>query len=474
MKVDPYQQKSLLLFGIISLTITVFDIIFIVFFPKLLQNFLSVNVFFIIFSIFLALNRLGGAKASASPSEKKLPLLKWLGAIVAIECLAGLFFVNLLQTAQLFLNAEIIQLHFHVPAAKQILTLLFLKWGLFPFSLIAILAAGLAYVHFRQKESATISNLIPSVKKTYYEVFIKRVVNGSLGAISNFVMIISISLGVLALGRLILSVSGVHGFVQIRIGSMIFFFVVTLLSVLKVIPWLADAFSKTFRHESVAILLYMLFALVLFLLCYFFAFDVVNFAKQYVTLPNFQHLTVRNHFIVHWPLLFWAWWTCWSPLLASAIARVSRGYSIRAIIVTTLFFPAIVAVFLLEHITVPGLATVSEQVFHAYWLAIIGPLILVGLLMRVNGGKLLVFGLMPRDTEGVATKTIKPINFVRSTLQVTIVFMALFLIRNIYGIQFLTMLAAIPNTVLFIVMAILFYKKLLLNSRNVLSSRAAG
>ena len=89
---------------------------------------------------------------------------------------------------------------------------LLLDWGLFPFSLIAVLAAGLAYMHYRQRHAATISQLMPSVKKTYYEIFIKRVVNGSLGVVSNFVLIISVSVGLLALGRLLLSVWGVKCF----------------------------------------------------------------------------------------------------------------------------------------------------------------------------------------------------------------------------------------------------------------------
>jgi choline-glycine betaine transporter len=236
-----------------------------------LQRLLPINFFFIVFALFLAASRFGGIPLkSDARSFKKLPVLWWLLIIFLIEAIAGLFFLNILQASQLFLNADILILNFQIPSAGFILNLLFIKWGLFPFSLIALIAAGLAYVYYYQQQAATISHLLPSVKKTYYEVFIKRVVTGSLGTISNFVFIISISIGILTAGRLILSLAHIQDSMQLRVGSLVFFCVVTLLSAFKVIPWLALHFSRLFKSEGLAILCYIILALMLFLLCYFF------------------------------------------------------------------------------------------------------------------------------------------------------------------------------------------------------------
>lgn len=466
MKIDPYQKKSLFLFGTLSLLITVVDAIFIIFSPAILQKLLPINLFFIVFALFLSCTRFAGFELRSEHSQvKQLSVLKWMLGVLFIESIGGLFFLNILQASQLFLNTEILILNVKIPTLHFVLNLAFIKWGLFPFSLIAILAAGLAYVYYYRQESATISNLLPNVRKTYYEVFIKRVVNGSLGAISNFAFIISISIGILTTGRLILSLVHMNDSVQLRIGGVIFFIIVTLLSVFKIIPWLAIHFSKLFKSEALAILFYMLLALLLFLFCYFFAFKILDFAGNYISLPDFKHLNIHSALQVRWPLIIWAWWICWAPLLATAVARISYGYSMRAIILATLFFPAIVSLLLSMNVTIPGLASIAHVIFNCYELAVIGPLLLIIILMRVNGGKLLVFGFMPKDGEGIATKTIKPINFVRSTLQVTVAFMAVFLIRNIYGIQFLMLLAAIPNTVFFIIMSLLFYKKIFTDHR---------
>lgn len=467
MKIDPYQRKSLMLFGAVSLCITVVDAIFIIFFPLVLQKLLPINFFFAVFALFLALSRFGSIRLkSESPIHKQLPVMQWIGVVFLIECVSGLFFLNILQASRLFLNADILILHFKMPSPVVVLNLVFVDWGLFPFSLIAILAAGLAYVYYHNQQSATISSLLPSLRKTYYELFLQRVVNGSLGVISNFVLIISVSIGILTMGRLILSFAHINNSLQLRLGGLVFVAVITVLSVFKVVPWVAIQFSKFFKSEALAILCYIILALLLFLSCYFFAFNVVGFANRYVSLPDFRHLNIHSSLQVHWPLLIWAWWICWAPLIATAVARVSYGYSMRAIIVATLILPTVVAVLLELQVTIPGLPVISHAIFHCYKLAMVGPLLLMAVLMRVNGGKLLVFGFMPKDNESLATKTIKPINFVRSTLQVTIVFMAVFLVRNIYGIQFLMLLAAIPNTVFFIVLSLLFYKKVFFENRS--------
>ena len=461
MKVDPYQKKSAALFFSLSLVITIVDVYFIVFRPLTLQHLLPLNIFFVVFALFLACSRVS-AKPCHTVAGKRLPVLRWLFAIFFIEGLSLLFFVNILQTSQLFLNSEIIPLTVQVPAAAQITHWLLLDWGIFPFALIAILAAGLAYMYYQQHQAATVAALLPNIKKTYYNLFIKRVLNGFIGAVSNFVIIISVSVGLLSLGRLLLMAMNINDIAQIRIGTFVFFLVITGLSTTKVIRWMAVTFSQVFRkREAVAILLYMVIALLIFLLSYLLALPIYHFMQGYVLLPDFSHLNHRSHLQVHWQLLIWAWWVCWSPLLASAIARVSCGYSMRAIIFATLLLPITVAVATVYHITVPGLMLVAHAIFHAYWLSVLGPFVLIAVLMKNNGSKLLVFGFMPVCKQGVAVHTHKPIEFVRSTLQSTIVLMGAFLIRNVYGLQLLTLLAAIPNAIFFMVLSLLFYKNLL-------------
>lgn len=463
MKHDPYLKKSLILFTALSFIITIVDATFIIFFPHILQKLLVLNTFFIVFALFLMLSRL--SNATLGNKNDRTPTFFWFLKIIAIELFSVLLFVNLLQTSQLFLHTDILPITIQYPSVNQTLHMHLAIWGLFPWSLIAIFAAGLGYIHYQHQESATISNLINNLRHTYYDTFIKRVANSTLGVVSNFVLIISICLGVLVLGKFVLTWLGITQLTQLRTGSLLFFLLVTLVSALKFNDIICDKIHKFSKNDGIAILCYCAVILGIFLACYVFSTAIVTFAKHYITIPDIQSLTLKHHLLIRWPLFFWGWWMCVTPIVASAIGRVSKGRSIRAVIIATLLLPAIILGLSVSKLDFDWATPIANTLFHATWLALIGPLLLSLILIKVKGSKLLVFGFMPKDEESLVTKTVKPILFLKGTLGVIPFFMAIFLIRNIFGIQFLVLLAAIPNMVFFMVVCLLFYKKLFLNRR---------
>jgi hypothetical protein len=70
--------------------------------------------------------------------------------------------------------------------------------------------------------------------------------------------------------------------------------------------------------------------------------------------------------------LYWAWWICWTPIVASYIARISHGRRMRDICVALLFIPLLL-VGLLQLIP---LATVAQGLAS---LLSNKPLLLIGL-----------------------------------------------------------------------------------------------
>lgn len=71
-------------------------------------------------------------------------------------------------------------------------------------------------------------------------------------------------------------------------------------------------------------------------------FGVSNYLLEFFPMSlNYGIGKVENSFLKDWTYFYWAFWLSWAPFTGVFIARISKGRSIRELILGTLFVPAI-------------------------------------------------------------------------------------------------------------------------------------
>lgn len=64
-----------------------------------------------------------------------------------------------------------------------------------------------------------------------------------------------------------------------------------------------------------------------------------HLGESTVTIPKLIEWLQRKNTMQLWILFSAAWWIGWAPLIAAHIARISRGYRVRSVLLATLFLP---------------------------------------------------------------------------------------------------------------------------------------
>ncbi|MGY2065161.1 BCCT family transporter [Blastococcus sp. SYSU DS0619] len=231
-------------------------------------------------------------------------------------------------------------------AARDALRYSFFHWGLHPWGIYAVLALALAYARFRRGWKATISGALRPV--------LGDRADGPLGTVVDTVAVVATVFGVAtSLGLGAAQINGGLASLDegLAIGSGVQLAIIAVVTVLFLLSALSGI-NRGIKWLSTAnvILAVALFAFVLFTASsgrLVGAFTTT--LGSYVTeLPTMSLQTgpfdaQRSEWINGWTIFYWAWWISWSPFVATFIARVSRGRTIREFVVGVLGVPTLVS-----------------------------------------------------------------------------------------------------------------------------------
>ncbi len=299
---------------------------------------LAVGIFVFVV-LFLALSRYGQLKLGPDEAEPDYSYVSWLAMLFAAGMGIGLVFYAVSEPI----------LHYSVPpeaqpgtfdAARQAMSLTFFHWGVHAWSIYAIVGLSLAYFSFRY-------NLPLTIRSGFYPL-IKERINGPIGhAVDIFAICgtlfgiaTSLGLGVLQINaglNYLLDVPQV-AWVQVSLIAG-----VTCLAMLSVVSGLDVGIRRLSEGNLILAVLLMLFVLVVGPTEFIFRACVQNVGTY---LDTFIERTFKLYayeprdWVSSWTLFYWAWWISWSPFVGMFIARISRGRTVREFVIGVLFVPS--------------------------------------------------------------------------------------------------------------------------------------
>ncbi len=219
----------------------------------------------------------------------------------------------------------------------------FFHWGLHPWAIYGVLAAGLAYFAYRKDLPLTIrSALHPLIGDRIY---------GPIGHTADILAVIATSVGVAT--SLGFGVQQINAGLNILLGweispanQLILIVLVTSAAIISVASGL-DKGIKFLSHTNV-----WLATLVLLFVASFgptatlidrFLSATGDYAMNvlWMSLPWIDVYDDRG-WQASWTTFYWGWWISWSPFVGMFIARISRGRTIREFTLGVLVVPALV------------------------------------------------------------------------------------------------------------------------------------
>lgn len=225
-------------------------------------------------------------------------------------------------------------------AARQAMALTFLHWGLSGWGVYTLVAVSIAYASYRRG--------LPLSIRSALQPLLGRYTHGALGDAVDIAAVIGTVFGIAAsLGI---------GIIQLNFGLEHMFGIAqgmptqVVLAVLIIVFAAVSAVTGIDRGIRRLSELNMLLALMLMLFVLFagptlpLLAAALRNAGDY--LVGFPLLATNTHaedlprgWLNAWTVFFWAWWIAWGPFVGLFLARISRGRTIRELILGSLLLP---------------------------------------------------------------------------------------------------------------------------------------
>jgi len=293
---------------------------------------------FVIFCVWVALSRYGKIKLGKPDEKPEFSTISWFAMLFSAGMGVGLVFWGVAEPLNHFVNPLGME-GGTAAAADFALKTSFLHWGLHPWSAYGVLALALAYMQFRHDKPAQISSVfIPLIGEAK--------ARGTIGKVVDILAIFATVAGVAtSLGMATLQVTSGFNFLfgvpETNLVRLIVIGVITLLFIISAITGV-DRGIKFLSNANISL------AGIIMVLCLIIGPTILIINNFTNTFGLYFSSIVRDSFKIGneawygaWTIFYWAWWIAWAPFVATFIARISRGRTIREFIGGVLFAPTL-------------------------------------------------------------------------------------------------------------------------------------
>src|SRR6056297_3257834 len=295
----------------------------------------------LLFAIGVVISPAGRLKLGKDDDEPEFGRVSWFAMLFAAGMGTGLVFWGVAEPLNHYMEP-----HYAEPqtaaAMQDAIRYSFFHWGLHPWAIYLVLALAIAYYHFRiGLPLAPRSVLWPIIGKRIY---------GMAGHLTDILCTVGTLLGVatsLGLGAMQIN-AGLSMSMGIDTSTMIQVIIIATITLVATIS-VVSGVQRGIRRLS-ALNIGLAFALLLFVFLagpttYILDTYVGGLGVYFQTLIETSLETdfaINSDWQASWTLFYWGWWISWSPFVGIFVARISKGRTVRELILATLLVPTAV------------------------------------------------------------------------------------------------------------------------------------
>ncbi|WP_373057098.1 BCCT family transporter [Zunongwangia sp. H14] len=289
----------------------------------------------VLFLLFIAFSKFGKIRLGNSPPE--FNRLSWIAMLYSAGMGAGILLRAVQEPVFMYLNPPIVTSNSNEVIALEYT---FYQWGFTAWAFYGIFAIVIGYSIFVEKEGIRLSSGLGRFKKIRF-----------LPEATDLLTILTTVFGLVA--AIGLGTTQIEGGISHLTGSlpgslapvMIMVFIICLLAFLSAYAGVQKGIRVISNWNIYITLFLMLFVL--------FLGDlqgiITNFLEAlYYYILEFIPLSLAwgsydpgKHFLTDWTYYYWAFWLAWAPFTGIFIARISKGRSLREMILGVLLIPSL-------------------------------------------------------------------------------------------------------------------------------------
>lgn len=355
-------------------------------------------------------------------------------------------------------------------AAQTALRYAFFHWGLHPWGIYALIALALAYFQFRKGAKGLISS-------TFGPLLGERI-HGPLGKGIDILAVIATAFGVatsLGLGTLQINggLSHLFGLPSNTTVQIVIISIITVLFLLSATTGLDRGIKYLSNTNLVLALLLLLLTLVLGPTSFIFdAFTSTlgSYLNNLISMSLRLTPFTQGTWVANWTLFYWSWWIAWAPFVGMFIARVSKGRTIKEFVICVMLVPSLLSFIWFSvfggtalHLEIFDQAPIGaavqrdistalflalEQLPMGYILAVVAVLLIITFFITSADSAIFVLGMLSSDGN------LDPSNRVKITWGIlqSAIAIVLLLSGGLEGLQTASIVAALPFTVIMVLM----------------------
>lgn len=296
--------------------------------------------FFVLFSLFLIISPFGKIRLGQSGDRPEFSTFTWFAMLFSAGMGIGLMFWSIAEPLSHYLDPQ--SGNGSTPsAAQEAMKITYFHWGLHAWAVFMVVGVSLAYFSYRR-------NLPFSLRSAFYPLIGKRIFGPIGHAIDIFAVVgtmfgvaTSLGLGAMQVNSGLNFITGIPKSVEVQlmlIGG------ITAIATVSVVLGLQKGISRLSRLNLWLGASLMLFVLVAgptsYILKNFFQ-SSANYLGNLVQLSYWSEWETDLKWKSSWTIFYWAWWIAWAPFVGTFIARISRGRTIRELLVAGLIAPTL-------------------------------------------------------------------------------------------------------------------------------------
>ncbi|UTR06930.1 BCCT family transporter [Alkalihalobacillus sp. LMS6] len=449
--------------------------------------YLIIVTLFVLICLYLIISPYGKIKLGKPDEKPEYNYLTWFALLFSAGMGTGLLFWGTAEPISHFALSSPTVEEGTNQAALESMRFVFFHWGIHAWGIYAMVAISLAFFKFRREAPGMISATLSPIMNT----------KGSTGKVIDVIAIVATVSGIAT--TLGFGAAQMNGGLSYLWGVPNTFWVQLIIILIITVIFLISA--STGINKGIRILSNSNMILALVLLLFFMVFGSTIYSLNLFTdtlgryiqrLPEMSFrispLNEENRtWINDWTIFYWAWWMAWSPYVGTFIARVSRGRTIREFTIGVLLVPSLVGfiwfAFLggtaidFEMSGVTNLAPLATEqmlfgVLEAMPLSLITSVLAIVLIafFFITSGDSATFVLGMQSTNG----TLNPSTKIKFTWGIMLSAIAIVLLYSggLQALQNTMIIAALPFSIIMILMAYSLIKALSQEKEEIEQSRA--
>lgn len=299
-------------------------------------SYLLFTAFFLFFAIAIAFSRYGSIRLGKDDDKPEFGDFQWFALLFGGGIGIGLVFWSVAEPMMHYATGPM-DAPYTAEAMRTAIRITFMHEGIHCWALFAVCGLALGYFQYRKGLPCLISS-------AFYPLLGDRIY-GPIGKTIDILSVFATVFGIatsLGLGAMQIAggITYIWGVETNSVTIALIIAVITAIFTLATVSGLHSMMSKVVNIKVWLSILFMLFLLVFGGFVYIMQTMTDTLGAYISTFINQTFWYGNPEWLSGWTVFYWAWWIAWAPFCGQFFARVSKGRTIREMLLGGTLLPA--------------------------------------------------------------------------------------------------------------------------------------